>query len=107
MKATRPTETGFYDRHGIPICDGDLIRTEHYRHRRGRRLMHLYFRVGKIGDRWVVYGWNSPDSHQCQLSDCGISTAEVLAESCLHCDERGVIMTFNERKRLAKQEQRQ
>jgi hypothetical protein len=93
----KPTEqTGFYDRDGIPIHVGDLIRVEHYTHRRNRRKMYLYFRVAKKEDKFVVQNWNDLDEtkHQCLLQDCGIAWSEVLAEATF-CG-----ITFNERKRI-------
>lgn len=94
------SETGFHDRHGIPIYHGDLIRVEHYRHRRGRRMMWIYLRVGVRGKRFVAENWNDKsDGYQCLLEACGLSTAEVVAESGSHHNERGELMTFNERSR--------
>lgn len=96
--------TGFYDRNGIPIYRGDLIRTPHYVHCRRRRQMWLYFRVERIGERWVVQNWEdlNPSKWQCLLKDCGIERAEVIAESGLHTNEQGEVVTFNERKRGCK-----
>lgn len=96
-----PNFTGYYDRHGIPIWIGDLIRVEHYRHHRGRRLMWLYFRVGRINGRHVVHNWNERDfsKHQCLIEHCGIETAEVVAETYYGRGDQGGIMTFNERPR--------
>ncbi len=94
--------TGYYDRHGIPIHVGDLIRVEHYRHRRGRRLMWLYFRVGRNGHRPIVHnlGCLDPSRWQCNLADCGIGTAEVLASANgLEFNADGRVITFNERPR--------
>lgn len=95
--------TGFYDRHGIPIYRGDLIRVPHYVHRRNRRLMWLYFRVEKLGESWVVQNWNDLDASkwQCLLEDCGIGGAEIVAETGLHTNWRCEVVTFNERLRLA------
>jgi hypothetical protein len=97
--------TGYYDQCGIPINVGDLIRVEHYRHVHGRRQMWLYFRVAKLDGRLVVQNWSDldPSSHQCLLQDCGLETAEVLAENGLQRNERGEIMTFNERPRDRKE----
>jgi hypothetical protein len=93
--------TGYYDRHGIPIHVGDLIRVEHYRHYRNRRMMWLYFRVAVIGGRTVVQNWKclDPVRWQCNLADCCIGTAEVLASTGLEFDSNGGITTFNERPR--------
>lgn len=98
--------TGYYDRHGIPIHVGDLIRVEHYRHRRGRRQMWVYFRVAihpRYPDhaKYCVQNWNDLDASkwQCLLSDCGLDTAEVLAESGIERNDRGEVITFNERPR--------
>ncbi len=93
-------ETGFHDSHGIPIYCGDLIRVEHYIHRRGRRKMWLYFRVAMRGTTPVVENWHEKgDAYQCWLADCGIGTAEVLTETDNHHNTRGELMTFNERPR--------
>lgn len=93
-------QSGFHDRHGIPIYLGDLIRVESYRHRRGRRKMWIYFRVSVRGETWVVENWHDKsDNHQCLLADCGLPTAEVVAEAWLHHDKQGGLMTFNERPR--------
>ena len=73
-----PTETGYHDVRGIPICVGDLIRVRHYRHYRRREQMWLYFIVGELSGRFVVYGWDRQNVHQCLLSDCGVESAEVL-----------------------------
>ncbi len=89
--------------HGIPIHVGDLIRVQHYRHRRRRRMMWLYFRVAKLSDKLVVQNWNNldPTRSQCSLEDCGISRSEVLAAGGLEHDADGYLITFNERKRKA------
>lgn len=78
--------TGHHDISGIPIHVGDLIRVQHFRHYRNRRQMYLYFRVAKKCDRFVVQNWRDlgdPEHHQCLLKDCGIETAEVLADDGL------------------------
>lgn len=94
--------TGFYDTSGIPIHVGDLIRVKHFKHYRGKRQMWLYFRVATIESRYVVQNWSDLDAAQwqCQLSDCGIESAEVLAEHGLQRNDCGEIITFNERNRL-------
>lgn len=94
-------DTGYHDANGIPIHVGDLIRVRHYRHRRGKRQMWLYFRVAKIGEWYVVQNWNDLDAtkYRCALSACGVSFAEVLDECGIERNERGEIMTFNERRR--------
>ncbi len=100
---TKPT--GFYDMHGIPIHVGDLIRVKHYRHRRNRRQMWMYFVVKQVEvcgcRRTVVQHWEDirKDGWQCLLQDCGVRESEVLSESGLERNERGEIQTFNERKR--------
>lgn len=96
-------DTGFHDKHGIPIRRGDLIRVPHYVHRRNRRLMWLYFRVAQVCDRWVVQNWSdlNANAYQCLLEHCGIGGAEVVAESVTHRNSHGEIETFNERLRLA------
>ena len=93
--------TGFYDAAGIPIHVGDLIRVKHFRHRRNRRQMWLYFRVAHNGHRAIVQNWDNLDagSRQCNLTDCGINESEVLASTGTERNERGEIITFNERKR--------
>lgn len=65
--------------------------------------MWLYFRVAKIDGCWVVQNWDNLDGNrwQCLLAHCGVEGAEVLAESGLERNERGEVMTFNERLRLA------
>ena len=95
-------ETGFHDVHGIPICVGDLIRAKHFRHYRRRQQMWLYFRVAELSGRFVVYGWDRSDSHQCLLEHCGIESAEVLDGDTTR-NERGDLMMWNERKRKTKQ----
>ena len=96
-------ETGYHDRNGIPIYVGDLIRVKHYKHKRNRRQMWLYLRVGHNGQRPVVFNWNESvrKNWLCYLCDCGLSSAEVVGESGLHRNEAGEIITFNERPRLA------
>lgn len=91
----RDEMTGFYDVHGIPIHVGDLIRVKHFKHYRNRRQMWLYFRVAEKLTGFVVQNWNDLDvtNHQCLLKDCGLETAEVIAETGFS----GI--TFNERKR--------
>ena len=99
---TTPTETGHYDRRGIPICVGDLIRVKHYRHRLRHEQIWMYFRVAEINGRYVVQNWNDldPTHHQTTLDGLADSDEiEVVQESGLHYDERGEIITFNERKR--------
>ena len=106
---TKPT--GYYDSHGIPIHVGDLIRVKHFKHCRNRRQMWIYFRVAvhpKLTDdtkdysRYVVQNWYELDASkwQCLLKDCGIDTAEVLNGFGMEYNERGYLITFNERKRL-------
>jgi hypothetical protein len=93
--------TGFHDRDGIPIHVGDLIRVFHYFHRRHRKAMWMYFRVAKKDGICVVQNWDCLDAtkHQCLLKYCGLDESEVLAESGLNYDERGNLITFNERPR--------
>lgn len=101
--------TGFYDRDGIPIHVGDLIRVQHYRHRRRGRMMWLHFRVAinptskneADHGRFVVQNWSDlqPDSFQCLLPDVGLRWAEVIDHAGLEHDEHGNLITFNERKR--------
>lgn len=96
--------TGFYDSHGIPVYVGDLIRVKHYRHYRNRRQMWLYFRVAKIGGRYVIQNWNNLNNKQWQtaLSCSEVDMwGEVVAESGLQRNARGDIITFNERPRKA------
>ena len=95
--------TGYYDRRGIPICVGDLVRCRHYRHRLRSQQMWLYFIVGEIAGRVVLHRWADPDrsQHQCTF-EVGYTNSdewEVMAEAVSHCDERGERITFNERKR--------
>lgn len=92
--------TGYYDRNGIPIYVGDLIRVEHYTHYRNRRQMYLYFRVAQKESNFVVQNWSDLDAtkHQCLLKDCGLQWCDVLSE------HPGHELTFNERKRLPKNE---
>lgn len=99
MRRTIPTESGQYDIRGIPICDGDLIRCRHYRHRRRRQQMWSYFIVGQKEGRFVLYNWADFERkmHQCLLM--AITECEIVAESGLHGDSSGNIMTFNERPR--------
>lgn len=87
--------TGFYDRCGIPIHVGDLIRVKHYNHYRNYRQMYLYFRVAKKESKFVVQNWNDLDAtkHQCLLEHCGLPWCDVLSEI------PGCNMTFNERTR--------
>jgi hypothetical protein len=94
--------TGFHDVHGIPIHVGDLIRVKHYRHYQRRRQMWLYFRVAKMGGRFVVQNWSCLDAEkwQCLLEHCGLESTEVLASSVDERDDGGGFVTFNERKRV-------
>jgi hypothetical protein len=94
--------TGSYDRNGIPIYVGDLIRVEHYVHRSKRRLMWMYFRVAEIQGRFVVQNWNDLNAakYQCLLEHCGLRGCEVLAETIRLKDLKGNFITFNERKRI-------
>lgn len=98
---TRAVPTGFHDRFGIPICDGDLIRVPHYIHYRNKKQMWIYFRVTRFTGRWVVQNWNDLDysKWQCSLEACGLGGSEVLSETGLHVNERGQVETFNERPR--------
>lgn len=96
--------TGFYDSHGIPIHIGDLIRTPHYRHRRGGRRMWLYFRVAHHPggyEKPVVQNWDCLDADmwQCLLADAIADGSEVLQESRTHFYADGDKVTFNERER--------
>ena len=94
--------TSYYDVNGIPIHVGDLIRVKHYRHRRSKRQMWIYFRVAKMKGKYVVQNWDDLDvtKYQCSLADCSVESAEVLEESGLERNERGEIVTFNERPRV-------
>ncbi|HQZ67319.1 MAG TPA: hypothetical protein PLY87_19650, partial [Planctomycetaceae bacterium] len=69
---------------------------------RRRQQMWLYFRVAELSGRFVVYGWDRSDSHQCLLEHCGIESAEVLDGDTTR-NERGDLMMWNERKRKPKQ----
>lgn len=91
-------ETGQYDVRGIPICVGDLIRVHHFRHYKRQQQMWLYFRVAESDGKFVVYGWDRPEKHQCLLIDCGISTAEILTGPTLQ-QSNGILIMWNERKR--------
>lgn len=95
--------TGYYDRRGIPICVGDLVRCEHYRHRRRSEQMWLYFIVGEIAGKVVLHNWHEPDRsrYQCTLevAHCLQDRWEVMAETKSHRDGMGDVMTFNERTR--------
>lgn len=96
--------TGFHDARGIPIHVGDLIRIRHYTHRLRKQQMWSYFRVGVVHNRHVIHNWNDLDRtrYQCLLEAVGVSPdeMEVLAESGLHYNHRGELITFNERPRL-------
>lgn len=96
---TTQRATGCYDVYGIPIHVGDLIRVKHYEHRRGGKQMWLYFRVAVLQNRFVVQNWNdlNADNHQCLLNDCGLHSAEVIADTPQVGS--GEFITFNERKR--------
>jgi hypothetical protein len=105
--------TGYYDSDGIPIHVGDLIRVKHYKHRRGKRQMWIYFRVaihplsGAESDhgRYVVQNWSDLDTSKwrCLLRDCELDGSEVLDQSGCERNGHGCLVTFNERKREAKQ----
>ena len=90
------TETGFCDRHGIPILVDDLIRVPHYLHRRNRRQMWLYFRVVVVEGVPCVREWHRTEGHQCRLADT--ANCEVLAHAGTERHADGTLRTFNERK---------
>jgi hypothetical protein len=99
MRKTQTIPSGQYDRRGIPICDGDLIRSKHYRHYLRKEQMWLYFIVGQFDGKVVVYNWKDRERkrHQCLLSAVG--ECEVIAEDGQHRSDCGEIITFNERPR--------
>lgn len=92
--------TGFYDRRGIPIYVGDLIRVPHFRHYRRREQMWLYFRVAELSGRFVLQCWHNLDAtqHQCLLGPV-VEGTEVLAHTELERDEDGAIVMWCDRKR--------
>lgn len=97
-------ETGFYDRRGIPIHVGDLIRVFHFVHRLRREKMYMYFRVVTVGGgRPAIKEWcdDRAGTYQCCLEAVS-GEIDVIAESneYLHRNERGEIITFNERRRV-------
>ena len=95
-------ETGFHDADGIPIYSGDLVRVKHYRHYRGRRQMWLYRMVGQLDGHPVLFEWDNLNTqkHSCCLRHVPADQIEVIAESGVQRNERGELITFNERKRV-------
>jgi|688.fasta_scaffold449959_4 hypothetical protein len=98
--------TGFHDARGIPIHVGDLIRVKHFRHYLRREQMWLYFRVAVVRNRIVIQNWDNldPERHQTLLESVarrhGDPCIEVLEHSGPETNERGELITFNERPRL-------
>ena len=96
--------TGFHDARGVPIHVGDLIRIKHYTNRLRKQQMWVYFRVGFVRERFVLHVWSDLDASQyhCLLEAVGGSPddIEVLAKSGAEHNERGELITFNERPRL-------
>ena len=95
--------TGHYDRRGIPIHVGDLVRMLHYRHRRRREQMWMYFRIGTKDGVPVLINWNDlrPGGYQCVLTG-NMDEMEVLQQSGIELDDDGYVRTFNERPRKQK-----
>jgi hypothetical protein len=100
--------TGYYDRRGIPICVGDLVRCKHYRHRRRSEQMWLYYVVGEKGGQCVLHACFETDrSRHLGLIDAVYSNSEeweVMAENSAHFNARGELITFNERPRRKENE---
>lgn len=92
-------ETGHFDMCGVPIFVGDLIRVPHYTHYKNRRKMSMYLVVCEIDGVAVVRGYDNPDQTKWRCRLDALSACEVVAESGLHKNERGEVMTFNERPR--------
>jgi hypothetical protein len=96
---TQLLETGQYDRRGIPIHYGDLIRVPHYVHYRDRRQMWAYYRVVERSGWPCLRVWDDmrPDSHACAL--IALTDVEILADDGRQRDEQGGYVTWNERPR--------
>jgi hypothetical protein len=94
--------TGFHDARGIPIHVGDLIRMKHFRHPRRRQQMWLYYRVALIDGVAVIQHWHNldPQRHATVLKLLYPEDVEVLDHHGLERNERGELITFNERPRL-------
>ena len=92
-------ETGCFDMGGIPIFIGDLIRVPYYTHYLHRRKMYMYLVVGEIDGVAVVREYDEADQTKWRCRLDALDTCEVVAESGLHRDEWGEVMTFNERPR--------
>ena len=53
--STKPNQTP-HDGQGVPIYEGDMVRTFHYRHYRNRRKTYLYHVVKKVkGELWAMH----------------------------------------------------
>lgn len=91
-----------YDRRGIPIREGDLIRTPHYRHPLRKQQMWLYHVVERVEGTWLLFAWRNPRRHTCLATPEIIDWCEIIAESGIHRREDGTVETWNERPRKKK-----
>jgi len=94
-------DTGFHDVRGIPIYVGDLIRVKHFKHRRRKQQMWLYFMVGEVRGQYVVHAVRpaeDEEEYRCRLQACGIESAEVLDGDSESTTDGGFLM-WCERKR--------
>jgi len=97
-------ETGHYDRRGLPICVGDLIRIAAFRHQlRGEQMWAYCFVCTTPGGQPALRAWYLPDDqYHCLLSALSNETVEVLDSHRCETDEQGCLRTFNERPRRTK-----
>jgi hypothetical protein len=54
--------------------------------------MWLYFIVGKLSGRSVVFNYGRPEKHQCLLEHCGLESAEVLAGESYKTEDGELVM---------------
>ena len=92
-----------FDVNGVPICEGDLLRTPHYRHRRGKRLMFLYhvvqLRCSELCAVPITEALGGkPDGGVFALRHQSHIESEII-DGPSHRDENGHLRTWNERKR--------
>lgn len=96
----KPSTLQRYDKRGVPIEPGDLLRSDHYRDR--RRMNYLYHVAVKEGDFLrAVPTKNLEPSKRNQGGDCLITEQLAKCFEIIHGHGPGEDMDFRDRKRKA------
>lgn len=87
--------TGFFDRKGIPIAVGDLVRVPHFRAARNRQVW-MYKRIRVVNCQVLLVDLD--DTHRCRI-DAADQIEVIDGESIEHPTEQWLVCWW-ERKRL-------